>query len=370
MTAQVVVVGAGPAGLAAAIHLSRGGLDVTVLEKASTPPDKACGEGLMPAGVAELSALGVRARLGSEDCHHLKGVRYIQEDGSSAIGNLPPPGGLGIRRTTLVTALAAAAVDAGVKIVWNCRVEDHQCGTDGVNLTTSSGPVQAALLVAADGLHSPVRRRAGLAASPERPRRFGVRRHYRAEPWSDYVEVHLAPGREAFVTPVAPDLVGVAFLWDRELWSPGLAPGPLYSNLLAGFSELETRLGGVAAITGPLGAGPLAQRVRSTVARRLVLIGDAAGYRDAITGEGLSLAFKSASALAAIVPRALEQGATPVALRPYARAHARLYRRYAFVANVVLAVARRPFLRRPLVLWLGARPGRMDRLVAWGLGRN
>jgi 2-polyprenyl-6-methoxyphenol hydroxylase-like FAD-dependent oxidoreductase len=368
MNSQIVIVGAGPAGLAAAIQLSGRGLAVTLLEKASAPPDKACGEGLMPSGVVQLSALGVRERLGPHDCHQLKGVRYIQEDGSCATGHLPSPGGLGIRRTTLTAALTAAAIEAGVEIVWNCSVEDHHCGTESVQLTTTLGPVQAELLVAADGLHSPVRRRQGLSASPERPRRFGLRRHYRVAPWSEFVEIHLAPGREAFVTPVAPDLVGVAILWDRELWTPDPGPEPTYPKLLAGFPGLAARLAGSEVATDPRGAGPLAQRVRATVAQRLVLVGDAAGYRDAITGEGLSLAFASAAALAAITPRALEKGADSAALRPYAHAHARLYRRYALVADITLAIARRPRLRRPLVRWLGARPGRLDRLVGWGLG--
>lgn len=98
-----------------------------------------------------------------------------------------------------------------------------------------------------------------------------------------------------------------------------------------------------------------------------MLIGDAAGYRDAITGEGLSLAFASAAALADVIPGALEQGGTASTLRPYARAHARLFRRYALVAGAVLAIARRPRLRRPLIRWLGAREELLDRLVAWGL---
>jgi flavin-dependent dehydrogenase len=181
------------------------------------------------------------------------------------------------------------------------------------------------------------------------------------------VEVHLAAGREAFITPVGPDLVGVAFLWDRALWPPSGEPASVFSSLLNGFPALEERFAGVLPATPVLGAGPLAQPVSATVARRLVLIGDAAGYREAITGEGLSLAFAGAAALAAVVPGALEQGATTAALQPYARAHARLFRHYALVTGAVLALARRPSLRRPVVRWLGAHPVLLDRLVAWSL---
>ena len=367
MISQVVVVGAGPAGLAAAIHLARRDLQVTVLERAPSPPDKACGEGLMPSGLAHLTAMGVRDRLKTHDCHPLKAVRYVQEDGSSATGKLPSPGGLGIRRTALAGALAEAAIAAGVRLVWNCRVEEHHCGSGGVRLSTSTGPVQADLLVAADGLHSPVRRRAGLSLTPGVGRRFGVRRHFNCAPGSDFVEVHLAAGREAFITPVGPDLVGVAFLWDPTLWSPSGESDSVFISLLESFPELKVRFAGVPAATLARGAGPLAQPVSATVADRLVLIGDAAGYRDAITGEGLSLAFASAAALAAVVPEALDRGCTSSALRPYARAHARLFRHYALVTDAVLAIARRPGLRRPLIRWLGAQPVLLDRLVAWGL---
>jgi 2-polyprenyl-6-methoxyphenol hydroxylase-like FAD-dependent oxidoreductase len=367
MSARVVVAGAGPAGLAAAIRLARNDIPVTVLERSASPPDKACGEGLMPSGLFQLSDMGVRERLAADACHPLRGVRYVQSDGTSATGRLPAPGGLGIRRTALTNALADAAIEAGVQVVWNCRLQGHSCGAEGVRLHTSDGPIRADLLVAADGLHSPVRKRAGLRSPPASGRRFGVRRHFRCAPGSDLVEVHLDAGREAFVTPVGPELVGVAFLWDRTLWSPPGTAASVFDDLLESFPELAARFAGVPTATSPRGAGPLAQGVSRVVAERLVLIGDAAGYRDAITGEGLSLAFASAAALAAVVPEALARGATASALEPYARAHARLFRHYALVTGAVLAVARRPGLRRPLIRWLGRHPGLMDRLIAWGL---
>lgn len=368
MTRHVVVVGAGPAGLAAAIQLARRDLAVSVLERASSPPDKACGEGLMPSGLARLEAMGVRDRLGPEECHPLKGVRYVQEDGSSATGRLPAPGGLGIRRTALTRALTETAEEAGVRITWNCRLEDHYCGTDGVRLETSGGPLEADLLVAADGLHSPVRKRAGLNPDSGDGRRFGVRRHYRAAPTSHFVEVHLAEGHEAFVTPVGTDLVGLAFLWDRRRGTPEGEPAVTFDRLLEGFPRLAERFRAAEPATNVQGAGPLAQATSAVVARRLVLAGDAAGYVDAITGEGLSLAFESAAALGAVATGALEHGATPESLAPYARAHARLFRRYALVAGAVLRIARRPRLRRPLVRMLGKQPALLDRLVGWGLG--
>lgn len=367
MSGRVVVVGGGPAGLAAAIHLARLGLDTTVLERVAAPPDKACGEGLVPSGVAELEKLGALELLGVSDCHSLEGVRYVQEDGSSATGRFPAPGGLGIRRSALTRVLAETAVRTGVRITWDCQLKDHDCGRDGVRLETSAGQLEADLLVAADGLHSPVRKRAGLLPTPGDGRRFGVRRHFHIAPDSPFVEVHLAHGREAFVTPVGPDLVGVAFLWDRQVYNPRGGAATVFGRLLEGFPDLAEKFSGARPASPIQGAGPLAQKPSATVAPRLVLIGDAAGYVDAITGEGLSLAFASAAALAATVPEVLERGGTMDSLRPYARAHARLFHRYAMVTGAVLGIARRPRMRRPLIRWLGNRSGTMDRLVAWGL---
>jgi len=363
---DVVVVGAGPAGLAAAVQLAHRRLDVVVCEKQTGPPDKACGEGVMPAGRRRLESLGVIRRLAPADYHALAGIHYIQEDGSSATGSLPPPGGLGIRRTALTRALADVAAEAGVRLLWGCRVESYNCSRDAVQLQTGCGPLTAKLLVAADGLHSPVRRYAGLDGTLPKRRRFGLRRHYRLRPWSDLVEVHLAERVEAFVTPVGAQRIGVAFLFDPASWS-SRGDDPLFDRLLARFPLLAARLNGVTAETRVRGAGPLAQPVAGVVARRLVLLGDAAGYVDAITGEGLSLALVSAAELARTAPRALQLGADRAALASYARAHARIYRRYELVTRVVLGVARRPRLRRPLVRWLGRNPRRLDRLISWAL---
>jgi flavin-dependent dehydrogenase len=147
--------------------------------------------------------------------------------------------------------------------------------------------LSARWLVAADGLHSPIRTRLGLGLPSGGPRRYGLRRHYRVAPWTDFVEVHWAPGGEAYVTPVGDDLIGVAVLSSERR---------TYDEHLARFPGLLARLDGPPA-TPVRGAGPLRQRVRRRVAGRVLLVGDAAGYVDALTGEGISLALLSAHAL-------------------------------------------------------------------------
>jgi len=168
---------------------------------------------------------------------------------------------------------------------------------------------------------------------------------------------------EAFVTPAGDERVGVAFLWEREA-----VPGPAsFESFLLRFPALAARLGHAPADSQPRGAGPLAQRARSRIADRFVMVGDAAGYLDAITGEGVSLALAGAQALGAVLPIALQRGATRETFLPYDRAVGRKYRRYALGCRTVLALARRPRARRPMLGFLGSHPRLFDRLIALAL---
>ncbi len=360
---DVAVVGAGPAGLATAIAAARAGLATVVCDRAGAPPDKACGEGLMPAGVRVLEALGVRALLDPEACAPIDGICYVQEDGSRAGGALPAPGGLGIRRTALAAALAQRAAACGVDVRWGCAAAGFSTGRDAVTLQTAAGELTAGVLVAADGLHSRLRTAAGLDGRTTAAPRFGMRQHFRTPPWSRLVEVHLARGVEAFVTPAGSGRVGVAFLWEK-----GRVQGPVsFARLLERFPAVAERIAGGEADSQPRGAGPLAQAVRARSGQRFVLVGDAAGYVDAITGEGLSLALACGQALGEGLPAALARGAGRAALAPYERFAAREFRRYALVCRTVLAVARRPLLRRGALHILGRHPRMFDRLIALAL---
>jgi flavin-dependent dehydrogenase len=276
---DVLVVGGGPAGLATAISCAQAGLSVTVAEPRTGPIDKACGEGVMPSAVARLAAIGVHP-IG----HPLRGIRYLDaHHRADALFRRGP--GLGVRRTTLHAALSARAAVLGIPVL-PVRVAGFTQHDDG---SVAAAGHQARYLVAADGLHSVIRR--ACALDPPRPRhpRFGLRRHYQMAPWSDLVEVYWAAGSEAYVTPVAEDLVGVAVL--------GGARGDFESRLDA-FPALRKRLAGSPAASDVRGAGPLRQDVRRRAAGNVLLVGDASGYLDALTGEGIGVALAQAAALA------------------------------------------------------------------------
>ena len=235
---DLAIAGGGPAGLAAAILGARAGLDVEVWEPREGVIDKACGEGIQPAGVEALARLGVRP-----DGLPFVGIHYADAADASlfAHGTFPRGHGLGVRRTTLHAALREAA--GAERIAFRAE-----------RMTELP---RARWVIGADGLGSSVARAInediGIGG------RLGVRRHYRVAPWSDRVEVYFASGAEAYVTPVARDELG-----DAEPCS-------------------KTR-----------GAGPFERRVRTKARGNVLLVGDAAGYVDPLTGEGVALGLQTA----------------------------------------------------------------------------
>jgi flavin-dependent dehydrogenase len=358
---DAVVVGAGPAGLAFAAFAAQRGLDVLVLERREGPLDKACGEGLLPAGVRALEPLGVLARVPAEERAALRAIRWIDAEAGEARLALPPPGGVAVRRTALSAALLSRARDAGAEVTQGAPVVRHRREGGAIVAAGPFGEVTARVLVAADGLNSPTRRREGLALVPASPARYGVRRHFAVSPWSEDVEVHFGSCAEAYVWPAGPRRVGVALLYE-----PGSAGDP--RRLLGRFPAVAARIAGAEEASAPRGAGPFAQSARARVADRLVLLGDAAGYVDAITGEGLSIGFGCAHDLAALLPDALARGADASALAPYESAWRRRFLPYAAWTRALLALARRPSLRRRVLALAAARPGPFERVVAAAVG--
>lgn len=339
--ADLVVAGGGPAGLTTAIAARLRGFEVIVLDRGRPPLDKACGEGLMPDGVAVLESLGVDLR--GVDSHPFRGIRYI-DDQLSAEGMFPDKPGLGIRRTELHRTLRFRAEEIGVDLRWGVQIRGMS--VDGFE--TDCGPIRGRWLVGADGRASRIRKWAGLDGRSAHHRRFGVRRHFELEPWSDMVEVHWAEGSEAYLTPVGERLVGVALLWSGKTAT--------FDELLKSFPGLERRLGNSPVATKDRGAGLLEQRCRAVISGNLALVGDASGYLDAITGEGMALSFRQAVAVVdAIATADLEQ---------YVVAHRRIVRYPNAITRLLLLVERHPRLRRRVMRSLATDSSLMSRFLA------
>lgn len=342
---DLLVAGGGPTGLATAIAAARHGWSVTVVEPRTGPVDKACGEGLMPAALHALRDLGVVVPPGRP----FVGIRYVR-DGRSAEGHFPGEPGRGIRRTALHRALRERADALGVRHV-SGRVRQFALHGDHV---TADG-TDARWVAVADGLRSRLRVQLGLDRPARWPARYGLRRHFAVAPWSDHVEVHWADDAEAYVTPVGPELVGVAFLFgDAARQADRGQPGRPFDRLLARFPDLAARLHDP--VTAARGAGPFAARSARRTEGRAFLVGDAAGYLDPLTGEGIKLGVTQA--VAAV--EAMRAG-DPAA---YERAWRREYRTYAALTGGLLLATRTRLARRALVPVARHVPGVFSTVLA------
>ena len=342
---DVLVAGGGPAGLAAAIAVRQAGFEVAVVDCAQPPIDKACGEGIMPDGLAALAALGVRV-----DPRHaapFRGIRFI--NGAREVeADFPCGAGYGIRRTLLHRWLVDRAAECGVSLHWGRRIT----GLSPAGLLVEGDLVSSRWLICADGQNSKLRKWSGLEPTRQPSRRFGFRRHYRVARWSEFVEVHWSDLGQMYVTPVAADEICVALITSR--------PALRFDAALPGFPRLAARLKQATILGNTLGATTASRRLRSVQTGSLALIGEAAGSVDAITGEGLSIAFQQAVALA----DAMRDGD----LTTYDGAHARITRMPRRMAALLLLMDNRRWLRDRAFRALAADSSSFGRMLAMHTG--
>jgi len=341
---DVVVVGGGPAGLAAAIAARQLGLGVTVVDAAAPPIDKACGEGVMPNGVAALRRLGVT--IPTSESMPFRGIRFVGPQ-LAVDAHFQHGIGLGVRRTTLHRLLVERAEALGVRLAWG--VPARGLTKDGVSVGEAT--MACRWVVGADGATSQVRRWAKIGGVTT-PQRFGFRQHFDVSPWSDMVEVYWCEGAQVFVTPVAPRSVCVAVISrDRNL---------RLRMLFETCPVLARRLRGLATTSRERGVPSISRHLRRVTRGRVALVGEASGSLDGTTGEGLSVLFQEALALG----KALKAND----LASYEIAHRRLRRNPALMSRLLLAMDRSAWLRRRGLRALAADRSLFSRLLAVHVG--
>jgi menaquinone-9 beta-reductase len=344
---DVFVAGGGPAGLAAALVARHRGFRVVLVDRARPLIDKACGEGLMPDGLSALRTVGIS--LGPEDGIAFRGIRFVDDD-LAAEARFPHQYGFGIRRTVLHRILLERAEEAGVAMFWRTQADCF----DPARIKVAGRAVHCRWIIGADGSQSRVRQWAGLPPVWNGARRIGLRQHFRLTPWTDLVEVHWHKDVQAYVTPVGSNEVCVAMLASSR--------DARLSDLPALFPTLANQLGNAERIGPPRGAISMTTRLRHIVRGPVALIGDASGAVDAITGEGLSLAFRQAVALGS----ALETGD----LAEYEAEHRRMTRVPLLMARLLLLMGGNDGLRRRALRALGTQPRVFKNLLAFHVGSH
>jgi len=344
---DVFIVGGGPAGLAAAIAVRRQGFRVIVADGAKPPVTKACGEGLLPDALKALTELGVELK--ETDGSALRGIRF-EDNRSSVSARFPDGPGLGVRREVLHQRMMERARDCGVSFLWNTPVTGLL--TEGV--VAGGNKIRAKWVIGSDGGSSRVRRWSGLESLAPQRKRFAFRVHYRLEPWSDCTQIHWGEEAQAYVTAVGAQEICVVLILKK--------PDSHFDETLRRFPKLGRLLKGAAQVGPERGAVTGMFNLERVYRGNVALIGDASGSVDAITGEGLSLSFRQATALAdALAANDLER---------YRKAHRRLLRRPRLMGQLLLLLDRRNGLRERTMRALEAAPQLFERMLAYHVGET
>ncbi len=359
---EVIVVGAGPGGSAAAYFLARRGRRVLLLDRQTFPRDKSCGDGLTRAAARLLAEMGLFAEL-AQRAPAIGGVRaFVKGKGSRDFRYPPglahPDHGLVVPRLQLDDAVCRRAVAAGAELRQACAANRLLwSGDQVVGVETESAGLRqvyrAPVVIAADGATSRLARQAGLVATPPEEMGFAIRGYYAGlEGLTDLLEIYL-PLLDAtdqyllpsygWVFPTGPGTANIGVgLFNRVA---GSNVREIFTRFLDELRQRDERFAGLQPAGAWQGA-PLRFDFSPQACARpgLLLVGDAAGMISPFTGEGISYALEAGEIAAETIDEGLARGEPPGAIAAtYARRLARRYTGY-FEAG-------RESARRYLLLW-------------------
>jgi flavin-dependent dehydrogenase len=343
---DVLIAGAGPAGAVAATVLARGGVRVLVLERARFPRHKLCGDTLNPGALAILDRLGL-AHV-TTGALPLDGMVVTGDAGVSVIGRYETRQGRSLSRRNLDQALADAAAAAGAQIDEEVLVQGPLIDSTG-GVPTVAGlliqrrdgrvlPVRARMVIAADGRYSRVGRALRLSRSAPHPRRWAIGAYFSSVTGlTSLGEMHVRRTHYLGVAPL-PDGVANACVVAPRL--PGGSLAEVLRGALLADPMLRERFASARMVGDAMCLGPLAIDCRTAGAPGLLVAGDAAGFVDPMTGDGLRFAFRGAELAALEALTTLEHGGGADAHVRLAAARARDFaRKWRFNRTLRMLVA-------------------------------
>ena len=305
---------------------------------------------MMPETLAVLESLGVKFDRGTGQS--FSGITFIQ-DGLQVSADFPRGQGIGLRRPVLHERLTARAEECGVQFLWKTTVTGIISGIGAGSVQLPERNIRATWIVGADGQGSRVRRWVGLESARRLRQRYASRRHFRVKPWSNRMEIYWAGKTQAYVTPIGEEEVCVVVM--AETPAHGLFKAELHE-----VPALREKLVGASLSSRERGAVTAMRTLRQVQKNNVALLGDASGGVDAITGDGLRLAFRQALALAdAMAANDLTQ---------YQRAHRKLARRPMLIGNLMLWLGRNPRIRPRVLRAMHDNPELFARLLATHAG--
>ena len=312
---DVIVVGAGPAGSIAALVLARAGASVRLIDRARFPRDKLCGDTLNPGSLAILDRLGTGASV-RERARRVTGMT-VTGPGARVSADYPHNlYGVSLTRRDLDEILLNAAIASGAQFDSGVTVRgplvDDRRHITGVRLTSRGREceMRARMVVAADGRGSRLASRLQLSSYAHRPRRWAFGAYFTdVAGLTDHGEMHIRPDGYIGVAPLPGGLANVSVVRDAErLPSPHGDQQAFVRDALAGDGELRERFARATQVSRVTVLGPLAVDSRASGAPGLLLAGDAAGFVDPMTGDGLRFALRGGELAAEAALEELSSG--------------------------------------------------------------
>ena len=360
---DAVVVGGGPAGSTLATLLRRAGQSVVVCDAARFPRHKICGEYVPPAALPIFAGLGVLEEILALRPRRHVGMAVISPDGTKVLGRYGDAGrALALRRYDLDRVLLEGARRSGAMVLEGARVVAlHRPPRGGFEVTVlrngTAEVLRARVLVGADGRNSFVARRLGLRRAEPRHRKWAVMAHCRgvATP-DDHGEMIVTPYGYCGVNPLPGDLANVTVVVDpgelRRAMPGGARLGDFFLDRIASHPLTRARMARAEIVAGPWATGPLACRSARSADDGVLLVGDAAGFYDPFTGEGIAMALRGAQLAAEVLCGALRRDDVGRrALEPYERERRRAFRTRLRLDRLLQAILK----RKRLTDWVARR---------------